>query len=268
MKNLRRVIRQLIIESQSDNYSVENPLGKLFLRGPLSGRPETPEEESLKNEGEPMTPEEKEFLAKAISHIKNNDSGDWDHELIDKMKSYLNHPIYSKDLKFNPRNTDYLYRGMTVNKRFCEEVLDEEYTLRGWQYEQIWTFEDYNREAFGEFELKGFPCNFMFDADAQQDIYGSRKIVSAWTQRFDKAKWFADKTFDETRRFERGDIEKQSIVLVASIDGPNSEIFMNMAEFSEFEDVAGSYKAEEEWLALGGVQCVGWIPINNGWNEQ
>ena len=41
-----------------------------------------------------------------------------------------------------------------------------------------------------------------------------------------------------------------------------------MAEFAEFDDTAGAYKAEEEWLALGDVECVGWIPVNNGFHEE
>ena len=269
MRNLRRIIRKLILENDlPDNYSKKNPLGNRLFQGGSYMVDMDPEEERATRES--MTQEEEIFLAKGIGHIENNDSGECSSELIEKMISYLNQPIYSKALKYNPANAKYVYRGMTVDKRWCERMFDmnDDGPTRDWDHQDIWTYDEFVQMPDNPYGETGYPCDFSFDEDVQEDIYGSRKSISSWTQKFERAMFFANRTFDRTNRFSKGDSRKQSIILVAPLqNGWNENYLMNMAEFGEYSDVAGAYKKEEEWLALGGIDVIGWIPVNNGWNE-
>lgn len=269
MKQLRRVIRMILENELPDNYSKETPLGKRLFRGGSYMADMDPEEERATREKN--TPEEDIFLAKGISHIENNDSGEWSDDLIEKMLGYLNHPIYSKALKHNPANAEYVYRGMTVDRRWCEQMFDnpDNDTMRDWEHSDIWTYDEFISIPSSPFGATGFPCDFNFDEDVQEDIYGSRKSISSWTQKFERAMFFANKTFNETSRFSKGDPMKQAIILVAPLrNGWNEDYLMNMAEFGEYSDKAGAYKREEEWLALGGIDVVGWVPVKNGFDEE
>ena len=131
MRQLRRLIRSILIEKREDNYSPENPLGHDIFNVDPDG--------ADVYEAEPYTEEEQIFLDKILSHIEHNDSGKWPMEFAKKVAQYANHPEYKKILQKNSWNRGYIYRGMTLSRSDLIDYVEDMLALECKDFQEYLT---------------------------------------------------------------------------------------------------------------------------------